>query len=186
MAFITSDYSNNGGKFKPLPAGTYELIIKDARMGATQGGSEFIGLTMVVRNDLKNVPDLASTNGKYANRLLFHNEFKRLDEKTDKRAYSQSNLQNLLEAVGFPEGQALNTMEDFLNALKGKPVNANVELKYSEYHNENRNSIKPWEIKPTKFPQVAHVWKDNSKAAQGPLDTPNSKPIETGDDDLPF
>lgn len=180
MAFITSDYKNNtSNDYSPLPTGEYEMVINHAAERATQNGAESLQIDFIVRNDLDAAePD---TNAKYHNRHLFMDNWKR--KATG--AYDMDGLQYILEAAQIPEGTQLNSIQDFCDALYRKPVRVYTKVSKEEYNGETqeRNQIAPWNVHVSKYPQVQHQFKteDGKPAASG-----DGKPIEIGDDDLPF
>lgn len=123
MSFITADYSKNQeNDFSPLPEGEYEMVITQAGEIATKRGSESLQLRLTVRNDL----DAAEpkTNGKYHNRVVFFDNWKR--KATNQ--YDMDGLQYVLEATKIPEGTPLNSVDDFCKAIYHKPVRVYVKV----------------------------------------------------------
>ena len=81
-------------------------------------------LDLIVRNDVKNVPTLAETNGKYANRHVFMDNWKR---KTTNQ-YDTEGFMYILQAVGVAEGTPINSIrENFINLIANKPVSVYVK-----------------------------------------------------------
>lgn len=186
MAFLTANYSKNETRdFSPLPEQEYEAIITQTAEHATPSGAESLQIRLAIRNDLDNVPMLAESNGKYHNRLVFAENWKRKAT----RQYDTDSLQYILDAVGIPEGTILNSMEDFINAINGKPVRIYVKQETDTYNGEEkiRNVVNPWGFKKTKFPQVNHTFKAKSEpnTSANPF-AANSQEINIADDDLPF
>lgn len=181
MAFLTTNYSNTEtkGSFEPLPQQEYEAIITQVAEHATPSGSESLQIRLQIRNDLDGVPTLKSSNAKFHNRIVFVENWKRKAT----RQYDVEGLQYILNAVGVPEGTVLNSIEDFINVLKNKPVKIYIKQETDNYNGEKRirNIVNPWGFKQTEFPQVAHTFKDDTKQSLN-----NSQEITTADDDLPF
>lgn len=181
MTFITTDYSENkqsqSTDFSPLPTGEYEVIINNAYERATQSGAESLSIDMIVRNDLDSA--LPETNGKYHNRHVFVDNWKR--KATNQ--YDMKGLQYYLQAVKVPEGTEINSIYDFFKAIIGKPVLAYIKKEESTYKGETtvRNQVAPWSVQETKFPQVAHKGRENNDQFVG-----NNQPIEIDDSSLPF
>lgn len=159
MAFITTDYSKNtDNDFAPLPVGEYEMLITQAGERASKSGAESLQLRLTVRNDL----DAAEpkTNGKYHNRIVFFDNWKRKATQQ----YDMDSLQYVLEAAQIPEGTPLNSVEDFCNALLNKPVRVYVKIDHDDEYGD-RNTVAPWNVKKTNYPSVAH----KGKTASAPL-----------------
>ncbi|GAF37604.1 MULTISPECIES: DUF669 domain-containing protein [Lentilactobacillus] len=201
MAFITTDYSNNEHQtYGALPTGTYEMVIKSAQEKATPSGAESLQLDLVVRNDLNGVKALANTNAKYQNRHVFMDNWKR--KKTNQ--YDTKSFQYILEAVGIPEGQPINSIEDFTKAIANRPAKVYVKKGVDDYNGEKKdvNQVAPWNFEKSDFPKVAHVWKDqkngnnpfaensepqnNAPAANNDPFANSGDSIDISDDDLPF
>lgn len=173
MSFITTNYTNNqDNTFAPLPEGNYEVIITGAQERATKNGAESLQLKYTVRNDLDAA--LPDTNGKYHNRVLFMDNWKR--KSTGQ--YDMDGLQYILEAAKIPEGTQLNSVDDFCKALLNKPVNVYTKIQKEEGY-DPRNTIAPWGVHETNYPQVAHKPKDG---------TTNRSPLTDDEiaNDLPF
>lgn len=166
MTLFTTNYSEvqeNTG-YTPLPQGEYEMVIKSVKENVTQKGSESMQFDLVVRNDLKAVPALAETNGKYADRHVFHDEWKR--NKPAGYKYEQNNFMYYLKAAGVPEGTPINSLQDLFNLLIGKPVRVYVK-KESNTHNgetKERNTCAPWSFKESEYKEVNHVYKEKNNA----------------------
>lgn len=178
MSFLTADYSNTtSNSNEPLPAGEYEFIINSVQENATQSGAESIQFDLIVRNDLDQA--MPSTNGKYHNRHLWVNEWKR--RKTNQ--YDFDNFMYFMKAAGIPEGTEINTIEDFFKLMQGKTVRLNVKVSTNEYNGQKTkvNRPAPWDWEPSKFPKVNHQWKSNK-----PTDNTQQTDTTVGDSDLPF
>lgn len=169
MSFLTTDYSNiNSGGYEPLPTGEYEMIIANAKEDATPSGAETLRIDLIVRNDLTNVPSLAATNGKYANRHVFMDNWKRKAT----HQYDLEGFMHILKAVGVPEGTAINSVDEFISLIVRKPVNVYVKKEIDSYKTtdpnnpEYRNSVAPWNFNTTKFKDVNHQFANNQQRTQ--------------------
>lgn len=183
MAFITTNYSEvQDNDFSALPTGNYEIVIKSAQERAAKTGSESIQLDLVVRNDLDAVPALKDTNGKYHNRHVFMDNWKRRETKQ----YDLQNIQTILQVVGVPEGTNLNSIEDFISAIAGKPAKVYIKRTTDSYQGESReiNRVAPWNFSKTDYPQVQHVWKDQQNGKNPFADSQTEVDIKNSD--LPF
>lgn len=194
--FMKTDYSNNQDNgFDPLPTGTYEMIINNAKENATKSGAETLQIDLLVRNDLDKVPDLAETNAKYHNRHVFMNNWKR--HATNQ--YDLDGFQYILQAVGVPEGTPLKSIDDFIKLITGAAVNVYVKQEENTYNGTTSmvNRVAPWNFSETKFPEVQHEYKSSSKpAAKSPAPSGNNNQadpfagnadtVNVSDDDVPF
>lgn len=184
MSFLTTDYSNvQDNNYDALPTGEYEMIIANAKEDATPSGAETLQLDLVVRNDVKNVTALSETNGKYANRHVFMDNWKRKATKQ----YDTDGFMTILYAAGVPEGTAINSIQDFINAITNKPVRVYVKKQVDDYKTEDpdnpvyQNRVAPWNFSPTKFKEVNHQ-RDAKKAAA----SKSKETISISDEDIPF
>lgn len=184
MALITTNYSNLNEKqeFKPLPEGEYEMVIKRASENVTPNGKETFQIVLVVRNDLTQVPELAETNGKHANRYIFNDNWKR--KATNQ--YDLENFQHILKACGVPEGTDLNSMEDIAKAISGRPARVFVKKEFSEYKGEEENNVAPWNYSRSQYPMVNHEWSKEEKNDAKKALEPFESVVEMSEDDIPF
>ena len=178
----TSDYS-------PLPTGEYECIIARVGEKATPNGKESMQIGLVVRNDLKQVPALAEQNGKYADRWVFVDEWKR--DIDGRYIYKMDNFMYYLKAIGITEGTEIKDMEHLFSLLKGKPVRVYVKQEENTYRGETKtvNRVAPWGFNQTDYPNVNHVFKDKDKDSKQEESNPfsnSSATVDISDDDMPF
>lgn len=187
MTFLNTDYSKvERTSHDALPEGVYEMVIKKAQEQATPNGAESFQIDLVVRNDLDKA--LPETNGKYHNRHIFNDNWKRKATKQ----YDLDSFQYILEAVGVPEGTPINSIQDFSDVLKGKPVQVYVKRELDEYNTTDpnnpqyRNTVAPWNYEKTNFPQVQHQWKQsNDNNSNGGFEKKENAPT-INDEDVPF
>lgn len=155
MTFFTTNYKDlkEAPSYGALPKGEYEMVIAKAAFQANTNGKESLFLDLVVRNDLQGVPDLQATNGKFANRHIFYNLWKR--DLNNQYMFDPEHLQYILAGANVPEGMSFSTLEEFENALNGRPV-----LVYTtvgkDNKGEDRNDVAPWGFKKSAYPQVQH------------------------------
>lgn len=159
MSFITTDYSKLESKgYDPLPTGEYEMIIKQASERATPSGAESLQVDLVVRNDVQAVPELAETNGKYSNRHVFMDNWKRKAT----HQYDMEGFMYILQAAGIAEGTPINSVNEFTDLLEGKAVRVYVKKEVDTYNTTDsnnpvyRNAVAPWNLSTTKFKDVNH------------------------------
>lgn len=183
MAFLTADYSNNQeNSFGAMPTGNYEVLINKAQEQATKNGAESLQLDLLIRNDLDKVPTLAETNAKYHNRHVFMDNWKRKNTNQ----YDTDSFQYILDAAKVPEGTVLNSVDDFIKAITGKPVQAYIKNEDNTYNGktEKVNRVAPWNISETNYPEVNHKFKDSKKSTDNPFDSKGD--ISIDDSDIPF
>lgn len=192
MAWMTTNYADlkeSDDNFTPLPNGTYEVIANTVKEDATPSGAEYLAINLVVRNDLDNVPELANSNAKYHNRIIFYKLFK----SKNTNEYSTNILQYVMKGFNIPEGTEINSIDEFIAMIKGKPVRVVVDLVDHEYNGSltKQNEIKPWHFKTTKFPNVQHTFKENKATVNDFANGANpyaqpGREIDISDDQLPF
>ena len=188
MSLFTVNYSNvQESSFEPLPEGNYECIIQSTQEKTTKNGKEAFSVKLVVRNDLTQVPTLAETNGKYANRILFDDHWKR--DIDGRYIYHMESLMYVLKAAQIPEGTQINSMDDLHEILRDKPVKIYTKKENNTYNGETTviNTIAPWGYSPSDYSNVQHVFKDSEKTTpeeDGFVKNDNATTIS--DDDLPF
>lgn len=186
MALFTTNYEEiEEQDYSPLKTGEYEMVIASAKEKSTPNGKESFNIALIVRNDLKQVPELKEQNGKYSDRWVFSDEWKR--DIKGRYIYKQENFMHYLDAAGVPEGTAIKDMEHLAQLLKGKPVRVYVKEEENTYNGETKmiNTIAPWGFKKTKYPQLAHKFKDNKAEESNPFENA-SDPVDVKEDDLPF
>lgn len=182
MSFIKTDYSKlNTNSYESLPTGEYEMLILKAGENATPSGAETLQLDLVVRNDLTGVPALSETNGKYSNRRVFMDNWKRKATKQ----YDTESFMYILEAVGVPEGTPINSVNDFIKLIEGKSARVYVKKEIDDYKTTDnsdpvyKNSVAPWNFSTTNFKEVNHMSKEKKQENAAPK-------FEMPEGDYPF
>ena len=179
------DYSAvQESSYGALPEGNYECVIESTQEKATKNGKEALNIRLIVRNDLDNA--LPETNGKYKNRYLFDDHWKR--DIDGRYIYHMGNLMYVLKAAGIPEGTAINSMDDLHEILRGKPVKVYTKVEKSDYSGEDENTIAPWGYSKSDYPNIQHQFKgkDDTKATDSnPFEGVNTG-ADITDEDLPF
>lgn len=182
MLFQTNYKDLQDHSYGPLPEGDYEFVIKSVAENATNSGAESIQFSLVVRNDLDQA--MPETNGKYHNRQLWVDEWKR--RATNQ--YDVNNLMYFMQAAGIPEGTPINTMEDFFQIMTGKPVRIHIKVEDNTYNGKTTqvNRPAPWDWEKSQFPQVAHQFKQK-QTPKPQQETPAfNNPQPQGKTPLPF
>jgi hypothetical protein len=161
-----NEASSSGGL---MPVGEYECIIKSALEDVTKGGTIFINVPLVVRNDIEQP---------YKNAYIWHSIWQVKEPKEADKAcqgFSSFGIQSLSKAAGLQNGKKYASLAEWGADLKLKLVR--VSVKHEEYQGNTQAKVKF--VNETKFPTCNHVWK-NQPASAGLM------PDGIKDDDLPF
>lgn len=173
MAGFDLDFSEIKGM--SVTDGTYEAVINSVAEDATKGGTQFINLDLIIRNDIK--------NQSFANAHIFTRVFK--SKQSGK--YPKGIIFTIARAAGMPDKTHFDSLEDFFQKLWHRPVLVTVKNEKSEYNGktyENLN-VKRWEI--SKFPEVQHKFKESNKETDSTDPFANGgQSIDISDDQLPF
>lgn len=154
MSLFVTQKVEKKNDFEPLPAGYYEMTIDSTGPDATKGGTEYIKVALRVRKDLDKA--LPETNGKYHNRLVFAQVWRR---KTGEYAgqYDPSDLSSITQAAGYAPGTPIEDWNDWSQKLEGKNVRVKVGVSEDTYQGKTtkRNQVWPSDFEPTQFPTQA-------------------------------
>ena len=191
----------------PLPAGTYEMIIKSVEVRATKGNNphEYLNFDLVVRKDLDQVAELSKTNAKQHGRHLFVSVWTLKDDAgNDSGKYDPKVLSHIAKVAGLPAIN-FNSIQEYMNALFNKPIRASVTIRENEYQGQKQKQnestpiyFKKGSTKPayigwyqTKYPLQAAMQQqlaESNPATSGGQDPfPTNEGTQTlSDKDLPF
>lgn len=191
----------------PLPAGTYEMIIKSVEVRATKGNNphEYLNFDLVVRKDLDQVAELSKTNAKQHGRHVFVSVWTLKDDAgNDSGKYDPKVLSHIAKVAGLPAIN-FNSIQEYMNALFNKPVRASVTIRENEYQGQKQKQnestpiyFKKGATKPayigwyqTKYPlqpAMQQQLAESNPATKGGQDPfPANEGTQTvTDDDLPF
>ena len=153
--------------------GVYEVIVNIAKEDATKGGSEYMELDLIIRNDVQQ---------KHHNQHIFHKIWK----KKDTGKYNPQMFNTLGWAFKLQEGKNYNSIDELLQDFFMKVAKVTVKNEKSEpnaqgvvYDNLN---VKRWE--QSAFPQSQHQFKQKDSASNA--NQFGNAAINISDDDLPF
>lgn len=147
MGFSTN--YENVDDYGLVPAGTYEVVIRNIAERTTKKGSTGLNLSLVIRNDVEQ---------KQKNRYLFHTLWKRKEPTQadmQVQGYGFNELMRLAKAAKLPSGKAYETVEGLCKDLLRRPLL--VKVKHGEWNGQLREEIE--RIEESKFPQCNHVFK---------------------------
>ncbi len=158
MSF-TVDYSKaQQGRYMP-PEGRYECIIQESKYDKTKNGTEYLRLTLSIREDVEQ-----EGMGEVIDWPIWR---LRNPVKGDPEGFPQRTIQNISRAVQFDNGQDFDSFDQWMKALINRTIQ--VEIKHEEYN--DRTNARVSYVFETEHPSV-------SPQAQGFV------PVEEGD--LPF
>ena len=193
MGFSTN-YEGVSGDFSLIPAGEYEVVIRNIEERVTKKGAVGLNLSLVIRNDV---------DQKYKDRYLFHTLWKR-KEPTEAdmqvQGYSFKQIMILAKAAKLPSGKAYENVQQLCEDLLKRPLRVTVEHEVSDYDGKTRENIRY--INESKYPECRHVFKEKKSAASSETvaqkpqeqfaadnvsyDTPDGFEEILSDDDIPF
>jgi hypothetical protein len=154
MGFLKTNYDNTG--FDALPIGDYECIVSSTEIKTAESGNRMIKCKLTIREDV-------DQKGKKRN---FFDNLVILDSMMWK-------FNQVAKAVQIPEGEDVDTPEEFAAAILYKPVV--IRNKHEMYNGEKTDKIAAW--KPSQL-----------EGGSAPTGDPfaGSGQIDISDDDLPF
>ena len=171
---IALDYSDVQQGDRLIPEGDYEVIIQSAYEDATKGGTQYINIPLIVRNDIEQP---------YKNAYIWHSIW-RAKNPTDRDkifgGYLSSQLLRVCQAVGIPSDTRFEDLTALLDTLSGKLLR--VKVKHNEYN--NTITAKVQYINETQAKECHHIFKFKDDAAA--LAQVDGAIVEAKDEDLPF
>jgi len=178
------DYSNanSGG----VPAGVYEAVILAAFEDLSKTNKEFINMPLIVRNDVEQP---------CKNQRIFHRIYKKVDPTQNDAAhggYPATQIDSISKAAGLANGKQYASLEEWLKDLERRPLR--VKVKHEDYNGATMIKVDVFAadgsgITATRFPDVKHVYKDDSGAGAGAAAKPLAgftAAAAVDDDDIPF
>lgn len=127
-------------QFSSVENGTYEVVVATAEQSASKTGTDFLDIRLKIRDDFQQ---------KFRNNLIFDKVW--INKQT--LQYPEWALQRYAKAVKIPEGVEINTIEQFLDIIKGKTLKVTVKNEQSEsngvtYDNLNIKKMEQSELPP--------------------------------------
>ena len=94
----------------------------------------------------------------------------------------------ILGGAGIPEGVQVKSFEDLLDMLQGKPVKVYAKVEDNEYNGEvtKINTVAPWSITKTSYPQMNHQFNANDAIKANEPFVAGASPVDISENDLPF
>lgn len=160
MSFLTIDHTKaQQGRYMP-PEGQYECLIKEAKYDQTQKGTEYLRITLDIRDDVSQ-----EGMGETIDWAVWK---KREPARVDPAGFPLGTIQHISRVVGFDNGQSFGTIDEWMKALVKKPIR--VEIRHEEYNGTARARV--GYVFETEHPDIS-------------LSTQGFTPVAT-DEELPF
>lgn len=147
-------------QFSSIEDGTYEVFVSYAEQSASQGGTDFLDIRLKVRDDFTQ---------KFRNNLIFDKVW--INKQT--LQYPEWALQRYAKAVGIPENVEVQSIEHFLELIKGKTLKVTVKNEQSEYNGKTYDNLNIKKMEQSTLPAYA-----------GQVEAPSTPVVD--DLDLPF
>lgn len=168
MAGFDMDYSQATGF--SVEDGTYEVLINKSKQDVFKNsGNDYLEFDLVIRNDIP--------NQKSKNMHIFYRIF--ASKETGK--FPKGMLLEVGKEAGIPNNVHFNDLDDYFSHLYHKPLLVTVKNEKWENNGKSGENLKVKNMRPSKFPNVQHVFKNSN---DGGLN--NNDAIDITDDDLPF
>lgn len=118
MGFAVNHSQATQGRYLP-PDGEYEVVIRQAAQKTSQSGKTFITFMSEIRSDV-----VQSEQGAQFEHTVFKSK---APTARDPEGYSIGQIQTICKCAGIPEGMNFNGIDDFLQALIGRPTKLKVK-----------------------------------------------------------
>lgn len=141
MGFITVDYSKADSQHQVMD-GEYEVIIKSAGWTRTGKGTEYISVKCQVRSDV-----VQNEQGEDIEHPLWKSRPENA-KASDKEGIPVYKFQQIAKAVGLPEGEKLDTVDDWFKAITGKPMRVTTKQ-------DDQGRAKVTRVEPSLFPEMS-------------------------------
>ena len=147
-------------QFSSVENGTYEVVVATAKQSASKSGTDFLDIRLKIRDDFQQ---------KFRNNLIFDKVW--INKQT--LQYPEWALQRYAKAVKIPEGVEINTIEQFLDIIKGKTLKVTVKNEQSEYNGKTYDNLNISKMEQSELPPyAAAVSSEPAPAKADDLDLP--------------
>lgn len=158
MSLFSVNYES-AEQFASITDGTYEVVVVQAEQSASKGGTDYLDIRLKIRDDFKQ---------KFQNNLIFDKVW--INKETLK--YPEWALQRYARAVKIPEGLEINTIEQFLDLLKGKTLKVTVKNEQSEYNGNTYDNLNIKKFEQSELPAYSGTVAEPTGAKDDDLDLP--------------
>lgn len=146
-------------QFSSVEDGTYEVVVATAEQSASQGGTDFLDIRLKIRDDFQQ---------KFRNNLIFDRVW--INKQT--LQYPEWALQRYAKAVKIPEGVEINTIEQFLDIIKGKTLKVTVKNEQSEFNGKTYDNLNIKKMEQSELPAYSVAVSEPAPAEKNDLDLP--------------
>lgn len=149
--------------------GSYEVVCVQACENCTEGGTVYVQVTFVVRNDVAQ---------EHQNQKIFH----KIWQSKDTGQYNIKNFNTLGAAMQLQQGKKYTSLDDLLQDFVGKCALIRVKNEQSEYNGKTYDNLNIKSFNKTNFEGCNHRYASDA-VKQNSI---KSAPIQISDKDLPF
>lgn len=147
-------------QFSSVENGTYEVVVATAEQSASKTGTDFLDIRLKIRDDFQQ---------KFRNNLIFDKVW--INKQT--LQYPEWALQRYAKAVKIPEGVEINTIEQFLDIIKGKTLKVTVKNEQSESNGVTYDNLNIKKMEQSELPPYSGAVSSESASAKADdLDLP--------------
>lgn len=146
-------------QFSSIEDGIYEVFVSYAEQSASQSGTDFLDIRLKIRDDFTQ---------KFRNNLIFDKVW--INKQT--LQYPEWALQRYAKAVGIPENVEVQSIEHFLELIKGKTLKVTVKNEQSEYNGKTYDNLNIKKMEQSTLPAYAGQAQTASAPAIDDLDLP--------------
>lgn len=158
MALFSVNYEA-AEQFSSIEDGTYEVVVFSAEQSASRLGTDFLDIRLKIRDDFQQ---------KFRNNLIFDKVW--INKQT--LQYPEWALQRYAKAVKIPQGIEINTIEQFLDIIKGKTLKVTVKNEQSESDGKTYDNLNIKKMEQSELPAYSGAITEPAKKQDDDLDLP--------------
>lgn len=158
MALFSVNYEA-AEQFSSIEDGTYEVVVFSAEQSANQYGTDYLDIRLKIRDDFQQ---------KFRNNLIFDKVW--INKQT--LQYPEWALQRYAKAVKIPEGVEINTIEQFLDIIKGKTLKVAVKNEQSESKGKTYDNLNIKKMEQSELPPYSGAITERTQKQDDDLDLP--------------
>lgn len=158
MALFSVNYEA-AEQFSSIEDGTYEVVVFSAEQSANQYGTDYLDIRLKIRDDFQQ---------KFRNNLIFDKVW--INKQT--LQYPEWALQRYAKAVKIPEGVEINTIEQFLDIIKGKTLKVAVKNEQSESKGKTYDNLNIKKMEQSELPPYSGAITEPTQKQDDDLDLP--------------
>lgn len=146
-------------QFASITDGTYEVFVSQAEQNASKNGTDFLDIRLKIRDDFQQ---------KFRNNLIFDKIW--INKET--LQYPTWALQRYAKAVKIPEGVEINSIDQFLELIRGKSLKVTIKNVTSEYNGQTYENLNVTKMEQSELPAFAGEVKPSTNQQIEDLDLP--------------